>query len=75
MELTLNIKEQGKIATFLNLIKEIDYIEIVNVKEELHEFLSEHKELIDKRLNRIESGQATFKSWDSIKKKYEEKAV
>lgn len=33
MELTVNIKEQSKIATFLNLIKDIDYIEIVNVKE------------------------------------------
>ncbi len=75
MELTVNIKEQGKIATFLNLIKKIDYIEIVNIKEEPQEFLSEHKELIDKRLQRIESGQTTFKSWDSIKKKYEEKAV
>ena len=75
MELTVNIKEQSKIAAFLNLIKEIDQIEIVNVKKGLQEFLNEHKELIDKRLQLIESGHTTFKSWVSIKKKYEEKIV
>jgi hypothetical protein len=75
MELTVNIKEQSKIAAFLNLIKEIDYIEIVNVKEELHELPSEHKDLLDKRLQRIENGATTFKKWDLIKKKYEDKVV
>lgn len=75
MELTVNIKEQSKIAAFLNLIKEIDYIEIVNVKEELQELPTEHKDLLDKRLQRIENGEMTFKNWDLIKKKYEDKAV
>lgn len=75
MELTVNIKEQSKIAAFLNLIKEIDYIEIVNVKEDLHELPTEHKDLLDKRMQRIENGEATFKNWDLIKKKYEAKAV
>lgn len=75
MELTISIKEQSKIADFLNLIKEIDYIEIVNVKEELQELPSEHKDLLDKRLQRIEKGETTFKNWDLIKKKYEDKAV
>ncbi len=75
MELTINIKEQSKIAAFLNLIKEIDYIEIVNVKEDLHELPTEHKDLLDKRMQRIENGEATFKKWDLIKKKYEDKAV
>ena len=75
MELTVNIKEQSKIAAFLNLIKEIDYIEIVNVREELHEIPAEHSDLLDKRLQRIENGETTFKKWDLIKKKYEDKAV
>ena len=75
MELTINIKEQSKIATFLNLIKEIDYIEIVNVKEEQQELPAEHKELLDKRLQRIESGETNFENWDLIKKKYENKTV
>ena len=75
MELTLNIKEQSKIAAFLNLIKEIDYVEIVNVKEDLHELPTEHKDLLDKRLQKIENDETTFKNWDLIKKKYEDKAV
>lgn len=75
MELTVNIKEQSKIAAFLNLIKEIDYIEIVNVKEDLHEFPTEHKDLLDKRMQRIENGEVTFKKWALIKKKYEDKAL
>jgi hypothetical protein len=75
MELTVNIKEQSKIAAFLNLIKEFDYIEIVNVKEEFQELPIEHKDLLDKRLQRLENGETTFKSWDLIKKKYEDKAV
>jgi len=75
MEVTVNIKEQSKIAEFLNLIKEIDYIEIVNVKEELHELPTEHKDLLDKRLQRIENGETTFKKWEFIKKKYEDKVV
>lgn len=75
MELTINIKEQSKIAAFLNLIKEIDYIEIVNVKEGLNELPSEHKDLLDKRLQRIEKGETTFKKWDLVKKKYEDKTI
>jgi len=75
MEVTVNINEQSKIAEFLNLIKEIDYIEIVNVKEELHELPTEHKDLLDKRLQRIENGETTFKKWELIKKKYEDKVV
>ena len=75
MQLTVNIKEQSKIALFLNLIKEIDYIEIVSVKEELQELPIEHKDLLDKRLQRIKNGKTTFKNWDLIKKKYENKTV
>lgn len=75
MELTIKIKDQGKIDAFLNLIKEIDYIEIVNVKDEMQELPTEHKDLLDRRLQKIENGEATFKSWNLIKKKYEDKAV
>ena len=75
MELTVIIKEQSKIAAFLNLIKEIDYIEIVNVKEELQKLPIEHKNLLNKRLQRIENGETTFKNWNLTKKKYENKAV
>ncbi|SHF75078.1 Putative addiction module component [Salegentibacter echinorum] len=75
MEITVNIKEQSKIATFLNLIKKIDYVKIVSVKEESQELPTEHKDLLDKRLQRIENGETTFKSWDLIKEKYEDKAV
>jgi len=75
MELTVNIKEQNKIAAFLNLIKDIDYIEIVEVKEGSGDLSIEHRRLLDKRLQKIERGEATFRDWESLKKKYEGKAV
>lgn len=75
MELTVNIKEQSKIAAFLNLIKEMDYIEIVNVREGSSELPIEHEELLDERLQKIENGETTFKNWGLIKKKYENKVV
>ncbi len=75
MKLTVNIKEQSKIAAFLNLIKKFDYIEIVDVKEDMGELPLEHRDLLDKRLQRIEKGETTFKNWDSIKIKYENKTV
>lgn len=75
MELTVSIKEESKISAFLNLIKEIDYIEIVKIKEEWREFPIEHRDLLDKRLKRVEEGKTTFRSWDLIKKKYENKVI
>ena len=75
MKITVNIKEQEKIAPFLNFIKEIDYIEIVNLKEESQELPAEHRDLLDKRLQRLENGETTFKDWDLIKQKYENKAI
>jgi hypothetical protein len=73
MELTVNIKEQSKIASFLNLIKKMDYIEIVDVKEGSEKLPPEHRDLLDKRLLRIKKGETTFKNWDLIKNKYENK--
>ncbi len=72
MEFTINIKHQNKIATFLNLIQDIEYIEIVDVKEEpLIELPNEHKVLLEKRLQSIKQGKTSFKSWELVKKKYE----
>jgi len=75
MELTISIKEQQKIAFFLKLLQEFDYIEIMDIKEDEILFSDEHKELIKKRLERIESGNTTFKSWDTIKQKYEKISI
>jgi hypothetical protein len=74
MQLTVSIKEKNKIATFLSIINDMDYVEIVNIKE-MDEIQIEHRDLLDKRLHKIEKGESSFKSWDLIKKKYEEKAV
>ena len=73
MELTISIKERSKIAEFLNLIKKMDHIDIVSAKEDADELPEAHKDLLDKRMQKIENGNATFKKWDLIKKEYEEK--
>ncbi len=75
MKFTVNIKEQSKIAEFLHLVKENDYIEIVDAKESQEDLQAEHKELLSKRLQRIINGETTFKDWDLIKTKYENKVV
>jgi hypothetical protein len=75
MELTINIKDKKKMASFLNLIRKYDYVEIVDVKEDSSDFPVEHKILLDERLKRVEEGKTTFKNWDLVKRKYEEKAV
>ena len=66
MELTINIKEQKYIASFLNLIRQFDYVEIIDVKEDNSETPIEHKILLDERLKRIEEGKITYKNWDLI---------
>ncbi len=75
MEFTVNIKEQNKIAAFLNLIKAFDYVEIVDVKEQPEKLFEEHKSLLDARLEKIEKGNMAFTDWDVIKEKYERKTV
>jgi hypothetical protein len=75
MELTINIKEQKYIASFLNLIRQFDYVEIIDVKEDNSETPVEHKILLDERLKRVEEGKTSYKNWDLIKKKYEGKGV
>jgi hypothetical protein len=75
MEVTINIKGQKNITSFLNLIRKYDYIEIIDVKEDISDMPYEHKILLDERLGKLEDGKVLFKSWDSIKKKYEGKIV
>jgi len=75
MELTINIKDQKHIASFLNLIRQFDYVEIIDVKEDVSDTPFEHKILLDERLKRVEEGKTTYKNWDLIKKKYEGKNV
>jgi hypothetical protein len=75
MELTINIKDQKRIASFLNLIRKFDYIEIVDVKEGSSDLPLEHKMLLDERLKRIEEGKTSYKNWDLVKRKYERKVI
>ncbi len=75
MELTVNIREQSKIAAFLTLIKEMDYVEIIDVKEDTGELPLEHRKLLQNRLKRIKKGETVFRNWDLVKQTYEEKTV
>ena len=75
MELTINIKDPKNIVSFLNMIREMDYVEIIDVKGDSFELPSEHKILLDERLKRVEEGKTTFKNWDLVKSKYEGKAI
>jgi len=75
MELTINIKDQKNIASFLNLIRKFDYVEIIDVKEDSFDLPVEHKILLDARLKRVEEGKTTFKDWNLVKSKYEGKVI
>ncbi len=75
MELTINIKEQSKLAFLIQLLQEFEYVEIVDIKEDETVIPVEHQKLLEKRLKHIEKGETTFRSWDLIKKKYEKKAI
>jgi putative addiction module component len=75
MELTINIKDQKDIASFLNLIRKFDYVEIVDIKENSSDLPLEHKRLLDERLKKVENGKTSFKNWDLVKRKYEGKTI
>lgn len=75
MELTINIKDQKMVASFINHLRQFDYVEIIDVNEDNIEIPKEHKTLLDERLKLVEEGKTNYKSWDSIKKKYETKNV
>lgn len=70
MEITINIKNKKNASSFLELLKTIDYVEVVDVSEDKHGLIEEHRIILDERLNKVEAGEVTFKSWDSIKKNY-----
>ena len=61
MELTINIKDQKKVASFINHLRQFDYVEIIDVNEENTEIPEEHKTLLDERLKLTEEGKATYK--------------
>jgi len=75
MELTISIKDPKDIASFLNLIRKFDYVEIVDVKENNPDMPIEHRVLLDGRLKRVEDGTTSFKNWELIKNKYDGKAL
>lgn len=75
MELTISIKDPKDIASFLNLIRKYDYVEIVDVKENNPDMPIEHRVLLDGRLKRVEDGTTSFKNWELIKNKYDGKAL
>lgn len=75
MELTINIKDKKNIASFLDIIREFDYVEVADIKEYNTEIPEEHGALLTERLKRIQEGKTSFKNWDLIKGKYEGKAV
>ncbi len=72
MKLTININEQEKIEFFLSLLEELDFVEIIDFKEDGN-ILPEHLAVLKKRLKDIKKGEVSFKNWNSIKKKYEQK--
>ena len=75
MELTISIKGQKNITDFLNLIRTFDYVEIIDVKEDDSGLPIEHIEILDKRLQKAEDGEISYRKWDVVKKKYEDKAL
>lgn len=75
MELTINIKKQSKLLDFLNLIKDIDYIEVKNILENISDIPNEHQIILEKRLQKIDAGEVNFKNWDEIQSNYANKAV
>ena len=75
MELTISIKEQSKLAFFIRLLEEFDFVEIIDMHEKSTTIPEEHAQLLNERLEKIEAGLETFTSWDSIKQKYEKKEL
>ena len=71
MELTVSIKEHSNIAAFLNVIKKLDYIEIIDVRGDVEELPLEYRRLLEERLQRNERGETAFRNWDLIKQEYE----
>ena len=62
---------------FLQISKTNDNLDFMTEpQKENSDFISEeHKNLLNSRLEKIERGETTFESWDTIKQKYEKNAV
>jgi len=68
--------DNTKLNEILNLSKE-DKLQLINdiwdsLNEELRnsEIPEWHKQILDERLKKMENGEATFKNWEEIKRKY-----
>ncbi|MBN2892610.1 MAG: addiction module protein [Bacteroidales bacterium] len=75
MELTISVKEKQKADFLIKLLQELNFVEIIDFKEDDDIYPDEHKRIIQERLEKIAKGETTFKSWNDIKKKYEHKAI
>jgi hypothetical protein len=75
MLLTISIKEKFKFAFFIKLLKEFNYVEIIEINDEDTQIPNSHKEILENRLKKIEKGETDFKNWDTIKSKYETKKI
>ncbi len=75
MELTINIKEHHKADFFIKLLKEFDFIEITNIKDDDILLPQEHKKILEKRLKQIDNDETNFRDWDEIKQEYEKKTI
>lgn len=74
MELTIRIKVRENITEFLNLIRAFDYVENIDVKEDVSDLPNEHIEELDKRLQKVKEGKTTYQKWDVVKRKYQHEA-
>ncbi len=70
MELTISIKEEQKLSFLVKLLQELDFIEILEIKDTDTLIPQEHIDLLVDRLKRIERNETSFRSWDLIKKQY-----
>lgn len=72
MELTLRITDMQRLTFLIEVLQALQYVEIVSMKEDQNSEIPEsHKKLLNERIERIENGQTTFRSWNEIKQKYE----
>ncbi len=46
----------------------MDYVEIIDIKEDSPDLLLEHKLILDQRLSKAEEGKTAYKNWDLLVK-------
>lgn len=74
MEVTLKITNNQKIDFFLELVNSLNFVDFINISPS-NDVPQEHIEIIKQRILKKRNGKSTFKSWDEIKKKYEEEFI